>query len=69
MQLKSTKTLREREREREREPFCERKLCKEWKKKWQIYNKREGIRRDKQRKMKGKMNNNIKVEGNEEMKR
>ena len=33
---KSTKKLRERKREN---LFCEEKLCKEWKKEWQIYSK------------------------------
>ena len=37
-----------RERERERDiPFCEGKLCKEWKREWQIYNKMMWIWRDK----------------------
>ena len=36
------------ERERERDiPFCEGKLCKEWKREWQIYNKMMWIWRDK----------------------
>ena len=35
-------------RERERDiPFCEGKLCKEWKREWQIYNKMMWIWRDK----------------------
>ena len=38
---------REREREKERTFFCEGKLCIEWKRWWQIYNKRVWIRRDK----------------------
>ena len=33
--------------ERERTFFCEGKLCIEWKRWWQIYNKRVWIRRDK----------------------
>ena len=30
---------REREREREKQPFCDEKLCKEWKREYQIYRK------------------------------
>ena len=48
-------------REREREiyiyiyiPFCEGKLCKEWKREWQIYNKMMWIWRDKIKKDEGK---------------
>ena len=59
---KSTKKLWERERERERTFFCEGKVCKEWK----IYSKRLWIKKDK--KIKGKMKNDIKVEGSGEMK-
>ena len=41
--------------EREREiAFCEGKLRKEWKKEWQIYNKRVWIRRDKIKEDEGK---------------
>ena len=47
--------VREREREREREiSFCEGKLCKEWKREWQIYNKMMWIWRDKIKKDEGK---------------
>ena len=54
---KSTKKLREREREREREItfFCEGKLCKEWKKEWQIYSKRVWTKKDKKVKGSGEM--------------
>ena len=54
---------REREREREREKlFCEGKVCKEWKREWQIYSKSVWIRNDQKRKMKGKMKSDVKVE-------
>ena len=61
-------------REREREGlfffFGEGKVCKEWKREWQNYNKMVWIRKDKKkkRKMKGKMKSDIKVEGSGEMK-
>ena len=53
--------------EREREKlFCEWKVCKEWKREWQIYSKSVWIRKDKKkRNMKG----DIKVKGSGEMKR
>ena len=56
------------EKEREITLFCEGKLCKEWKRKWQIYSKREWIRGDKIKEDEGKMNSDIKVEGSEEIK-
>ena len=49
---KSTKKLRE--RERETTFFCEGKVCKKWKREWQIYSKRLWIRKDKKRKKKKK---------------
>ena len=46
------------------------KVCKEWKREWQIYSKRVWIRNEKKKKkMKEKIKSDIKLEGSGEMKR
>ena len=62
---------RERERERQREPFCERKLCKEWKRVTNLqYEGREKKKQNKGiKKEKGRVISRQNVWGDEKVKR